>query len=261
MLRPALMALLIFVLSVAALAAEPAKPETPAPPDAAVVYKGKPRTSAWLDAQYAKFKDKLAKIGGEWRDCGRGIAERMTVGPGVPDRGTEIRAAPDGAQVLSVLPSRGILARQPFIPAVPAAFCPAQPEILFEIAMADVSKWVDGAPLAPFVYHYADEVRLDMTPAEAWEAAQKFHDRHEAQPPAIWLVYVGPFAYTATDLSRRTIPGWKPYLPATKDEFREAIAAGLELTDHVLEKKTVRPSTESDGKPRIVIKVVAKPVP
>ena len=50
-------------------------------------------------------------------------------------------------------------------------------------------------------------------------------------------------------------------MPATKEELREALAAGLELTDYILEKKTIRPPKDSGEKTRVDVKVVAKPVP
>jgi len=254
--------------------ATPAVAPVPAPevPPGGCLYRGKPRPSAWVDIQFVKFRDKIAKIDGTWRDCGKGIVDGMTVEISPPAPGTEIRSAPAGSKVLQIINPAEILAERPFSPGTPSIRptglvesrfltrvpgndgIPDRPQIVFHIRGIKSQGLTDGVRLTQFGFHYNDPSTLQAT----WQTPP---GGKESSPPEEWLVYCGTHAYIATDGSQRTVPSYAVYRPATRDEFIEALASGLTLTDYVTETKTIRPPKVSKEKPSSVSQIVAKPVP
>ncbi|MCX5653628.1 MAG: hypothetical protein NTY65_03125 [Planctomycetota bacterium] len=211
----------------------------PAPqvPPGGCLYRGKPRLATWVDIQFAKFRDKIAKIDGQWRDCGKGIIDPDGVGVAPPAPGTEIRPAPADSQVLTIINAAEILAIRPFFPAHPVwrttiTFQPygpggrtvdatqERPQIIFHIRGIKSQGLTDGMQLARFGFHHKDLSTSEVT----WAPPDS--------PPEEWLVYCGTYTYRGTDDSRRTVPSYAIFHPATREEFVEACASGLTLTDY-----------------------------
>ncbi|MCX5654814.1 MAG: hypothetical protein NTY65_09230 [Planctomycetota bacterium] len=207
---------------------------TPEIPPGGCLYRGKPRTSAWVDGQFVKFRDKIAKIDGVWRDCGKGVVNKMTVEIASPPPGTEIRGAPSGSKVLTVINEAEILAQRP---ADYSAFdgSIAFPQIVFHVRGIETQGFTDGIQLTRFFFATYG-------------------------PPEQWLVYCGTYAYIDTKGAKRTVPSYAVYRPATREEFVQALASGLTLTDYVVETKIVRPPKGSGESSRSVYWIVPKPV-
>jgi hypothetical protein len=266
--------------------------EEPQVPPGGCLYRGKARTSAWVDVQFAKFGGKIAKIGGEWRDCGKGFIDQAEIEIASPAPGTEIRSAPAGSKVLAVVNAAEILAIRPFFPGQSSTrsggtllesrtltwspgqdiSVPDRPEIVFHIRGIKSQGLTDGTRLTRFGFHHHDP----STAVADWSGSES--------SPEEWLVYCGTYTYVTTDgkanaqamaalrdslfgqrsanVSQLTVPSYSVYVSATREEFIEALASGLTLTDYIVETKTIRPRAKkgSDEKPYQVSQVVPKPV-
>jgi hypothetical protein len=211
---------IILVSATILVGAVPAVPVDQTFTDQNVTYKGELKSAAWVDSTYAKFKDKIAKIDGAWKDCGRGIAERMTAGSDVPEPGTEIRAALPKSEATQILGADRILMARP------------NSETVIHIQGIDTAKLVDHSPLKEFWLGGKQGLSLQ-------QLRDFVLNNTPLPPPERWLVYIGTYkSKDAFGAFIRTLPSYTPYAGITRQEFVEAINGGLTLTDYAPLQKT-----------------------
>jgi hypothetical protein len=193
-----------------------AAPEPPAKAAPACVYKGKPRDNAWVDAQFEKFKDKIAFVKGKFVDVGKAAAEAREVDTALPEAGTELRRLPDGCRMMQPLGDFEFLAMCTS-PTAAKGSPPGQPPMFHMTGMAPAAFGGGGA----------------------------------AGPQ--WVMYVGPYVVSGHN-GQKTYPSFTPFKPLTHDEFLDAIASKFLLVEYA--KLTVRPAKAGAPNYRIVAKPV-----
>jgi len=263
--RACCVALILGVWFTCVVGQEPAEPQ--AEPDSPIVYKGTERSAAWVEIEYAKFKDKIASIGGRWVDVGRAFLEPQSVPADVPEPGSELRYKPDGGRVLQILSATDMIVRRAEIPGVRARFTGPPSGSSRLMTGAGI---IPGLPAVPeVIFHVTGIQTKDLVDESLWDSSTS--DRSKGSPvltsppapaPPIskWLVYRGAYRYVDVSGTKRTIPSYRPHREATKVEFAEALRGGLELVEWVKITKEIRLPRGSKEKFRFEESIVAKPV-
>jgi len=216
-------------------------------PGAAIYgYKGRQVSAAWIDQQYAYFKDKIACVDGKFYDIGRDLAQIevarrypeegigcvVTTTPPVVGHaclscftptGTHPNRIPEGAKVLQVLGKDEAII--------------AHGTILFRVGSIDTTRYIDGT---------------------------RFY--------AVLLVYTGTYRYISVAGAARTIQSFVIYQPISREQFITALSNGFELVRYKRVTKKVpemRGGSAGDGfrvTPSVKVmvdktEIVGQPVP
>jgi hypothetical protein len=217
------------------------------PPGAATyAYKGRQVSAAWVDQQYAYFKDKIACIDGKFYDIGKGLAQ-IALARRFPLEGP-------ACFVTATPPAVGEVRVSCFVPTSydPNRIGPGA--TVLQVVRKDEAIITSGKVL----FHVRG-----IDPAKHIDGA-RFHE--------ILLVYVGTYQYLDTMGAKRTVQSFVVYQPIACEQFVEALAGGFELVRYrtVIKKvPEMRGGSAGDGFriiPGVKVmvdkgEIVAQPVP
>ena len=174
---------------------------------AELVYRGRPRSKAWVKRMYSLFHDKIALTDGQYVDIGmavikqRDIGFKINIGEYYLARGSE--------KILQVLNATSAIVERPEYGSAreDGSLGPLYNELVFRICGADMSNVVDG-------------YWLDFE----------------------GLLYDGPWTYRTARGAKATIPSFTLYRPLTPSQFREALKQGFQLNRYAKtgKKGTIR---------------------
>jgi len=188
----------------------------PPPPRAGYAYKGRQVTAAWVDQQYAYFKDKIACVDGKFYDVGKALLVRPAVTREPPALGearvpcniADLRGRDAQAVVLQLVGRDQAIVTRPARAPIGVLLPSGQDEVLFHVRGIDPKKHIDGT--------FFNEM----------------------------LVYVGTYEYVNTMGANRTVQSFTVYQPIAREQFVEALADGFQLVRY---KKVTKKVPENRG--------------
>lgn len=258
--RIAQIVLIIALVVSCILGQEPVRPE-PAPPDP-IIYKGTERSTVWFEAQYAKFRNKIAFTDRHWVGVGLLFLQlALEVPSDVPEAGTELRRRPDSGRISQILNATQMIVRHNGGPldwtGKGTRYVSGLVLTPFRTLPGRASAGPEQAVYVDAFFHVTDVDTKCLVDGAAWVSGSAGAGTSSSE----WLVYCGTHRYLDTAGTVRTIPSYRPHRAATRLEFAEALRSGLELIEWTEVKKAVRPPKGSKEKPRIETSLAAKPVP
>lgn len=178
-------------------------PAAESPPGAATyAYKGCQVSAAWLDQQYAYFKDKIAVVDGKFYDIGKALVQ-IALAHHFPLNGwpcyvTETPPAVGEARLSAPVPTSyrpyDILTHATVLQVVGKDEAIISGKLLFHVQGIDPEKQIDGTPFEE-----------------------------------VLLVYVGTYQFVNTMGAKRTVQSFVVYQPVTREQFAKALADGFQL--------------------------------
>jgi hypothetical protein len=170
-----------------------------------MVYAGKPRTEAWFNEQYEKFKDSIVCADGKFKDISLALQGKVLPIDGLPPApGTEIRYIGNAefeagmaqwAEVVQVIDKKSCLIHVMRAVAEVADVCTVR------LTGCDTTDMADGSRL------------------------QGYGSRGQ------FVVYVGTYSYENVRGSKSTVQNFTPLRSLTKDEFKECLSCGFHLAE------------------------------
>lgn len=217
-----------------------------APGAATYAYKGHQVSAAWLNEQYAYFKDKIAHVDGKFYDIDKAVLASSEGAVNVlnkPATDATVRNAAKGRR-----PGVGVGVKEILIAAVTR-----EPPCVGEARVpCNIALWRGRDAQATVLQIVGKDQAIITRPAKApmvgvpGQDEVLFHVRGIDPMKHIdgtffneLLVYAGTYQYINTVGAKRTIQSFVVYQPITLEQFVAALAGGLELVRYKTVTKKV----------------------
>ncbi len=190
------------------------KPKPTVVKNPAVVYRGDPRTEAWLKATHIEFCWKIVLHKGRFIESGREVLTKAAIWSDPPEPGA-LRWAVAGSRFRKAKIFQALQGTEALISLSVAGMTE---DILFHVKRVALAHNIDGAT---------------------------FRD--------VPLVYVGRYTYTTALGAPRTVQSYIIHRPLTLEQFKKALESGLKLVRRkkVKRKKKVRTIISGGFRPQI----------
>lgn len=209
-----------------------------------VVYKGKVRSPHWIDEQYERFKDKIAKVDGRYY---LGLIKVNSLGkplmflPEVPSKGRIFYL--ERGRILTVLSPNSALVH---IRPSPAPFSnrggiEASATMMKGVAAAQAKGGYGGIPESSPRVKRDKVYQIVGISTEGWVTDQPFSP--------CTVVVTGTHEYRSADGRKRTVARVEPIRTLAREQFVEALKQGIELKRWICEEVRC-PKCQGRGKVR-----------